>query len=121
MSWIWASILQGRDFLKNHGRWIVGDGRSIKLWRDKWLPSNFITNANPIDENALVESLIDHKNKQWDVLRLRQQLPPPKWLFKPFRFLSFSIMGMTNKFIWPHTRGGCYLVKSDYHLAYNNS
>lgn len=33
-SWIWASILQGRDFLSKHGRWIVGNGESIKIWKD---------------------------------------------------------------------------------------
>lgn len=37
-SWGWKRILQGRKILKVGIRWRVGDGRSIQVVRDPWLP-----------------------------------------------------------------------------------
>ena len=34
-SWIWRSLLVGRDFLKQKCYWVVGDGASIHIWEDK--------------------------------------------------------------------------------------
>ncbi|KAF7828452.1 reverse transcriptase [Senna tora] len=36
-SWVWRSLLQGRDFLKKHVAWQVGNGDSIRVWQDKWV------------------------------------------------------------------------------------
>ncbi|XP_025662107.1 uncharacterized mitochondrial protein AtMg00310-like [Arachis hypogaea] len=33
-SWIWKSILEGRDFLRRKGRWSVGNGAEIDIWED---------------------------------------------------------------------------------------
>ena len=75
MSWIWASILQGRDFLKTHGRWIIGDGQYVQIWYDKWLLDN-IKLPTPVNGYEFrVNSLIDSSSNQWDVAALRQTLP----------------------------------------------
>lgn len=34
-SWIWRSILYGRELLKREGRWLVGDGQSINIEGEK--------------------------------------------------------------------------------------
>ena len=33
-SWIWSSILKGRELLLNRGKWVVGNGKSIGIWQD---------------------------------------------------------------------------------------
>ena len=33
-SWIWTSILQGHDLLVKAGKWIVRDGKSIRVQED---------------------------------------------------------------------------------------
>lgn len=38
-SWAWRSILAGRNILKKGWRWNLGNGFSIDVWRDPWLPS----------------------------------------------------------------------------------
>ena len=38
-SCVWNSILEGRNLLPSGGKWLVGDGRKIKVWKDKWLGS----------------------------------------------------------------------------------
>ena len=30
--------MEGRDIIKEHGLWQVGDGGSISIWFDKWIP-----------------------------------------------------------------------------------
>lgn len=37
-SYAWNSILKGRDILKKGSLCRVGNGESIKLWADNWLP-----------------------------------------------------------------------------------
>lgn len=38
MSYTWRSILSGIDLLKKGIVWRVGDGSSINIWEDSWLP-----------------------------------------------------------------------------------
>ena len=33
-SWIWDSILKGRDLFLKGGKWVVGDGNTIRVWKD---------------------------------------------------------------------------------------
>lgn len=33
----WNGIQCTRDFLNNHKRWIIGNGRKVKFWKDMWL------------------------------------------------------------------------------------
>jgi hypothetical protein len=37
-SYTWRSILHGRDLLKEGLIWRVGDGESIEIWKDNWIP-----------------------------------------------------------------------------------
>jgi hypothetical protein len=36
-SYAWQSILKARDIILKGAAWRVGDGKTIKIWRDKWL------------------------------------------------------------------------------------
>jgi hypothetical protein len=37
-SWLWSSLLHGRDLFLHGLRWQVRDGRSISFWTHKWVP-----------------------------------------------------------------------------------
>lgn len=37
-SWAWKSILYGHDLISSHLSWIVGNGESINLYSDRWIP-----------------------------------------------------------------------------------
>ena len=76
-------MLQGRDFLKAHRRWVIGDGQSVRIWQDNWLPSNVKFPRPVVDDETRVSTLIDLNSKKWDVAALRQILPPRR-LFKLF-------------------------------------
>lgn len=37
-SWGWSSLLARREVLKSEGVWTIGDDRSVRSFRDKWVP-----------------------------------------------------------------------------------
>lgn len=41
-SWGWQRILVGRETIELDVKWLVGDGKSIKIHEDKWLTSGLI-------------------------------------------------------------------------------
>lgn len=59
----WRSIIKGRDLLARGFRKQVGNGESISIWRDPWLPMpySFKPFSAPMDgiENMVVADLID--------------------------------------------------------------
>ena len=37
-SFAWRNIMAAQDIVQKGRRWQVGNGRSIMIWQDKWLP-----------------------------------------------------------------------------------
>ena len=69
-SYAWRSILVGREVIRRGAKWRVGNGESIKLWGDKWLPSLTHTSMEgPLAaelQNATVSSLINPATRSWN-------------------------------------------------------
>ena len=68
-SYAWKSIIKGRDVIKRGAIWRIGDGRSVHIQGDKWLPQkNLALALSPrLDgwAEAKVQSLIDEKRRCW--------------------------------------------------------
>jgi hypothetical protein len=62
-SFAWRSIFKSRDLLREGLVWRVGNGESIKIWEDKWLPSpvSYLVQSpiRLLPSDACVSSLID--------------------------------------------------------------
>ena len=39
-SWMWQSLMDSRDLVQEGTRRKVGNGRSINIWNDGWIPGN---------------------------------------------------------------------------------
>ena len=48
---IWTAVGHGLDLLKKGLIWRVGDGKSIRMWRDSWIPRPF--SYRPISPQGL--------------------------------------------------------------------
>ncbi|KAK9997154.1 hypothetical protein SO802_021840 [Lithocarpus litseifolius] len=63
------SILKGREVLKLGVKWRVGDGTSIEIWNDIWLPGKEnVKVSNSTDEahgEETFDLLIDQGSRQW--------------------------------------------------------
>ncbi|XP_073153947.1 uncharacterized protein [Henckelia pumila] len=47
-SYIWRSLMWSRELLKKGLMWRVGDGKSIKIFEDKWIPSLHLKMGNGV-------------------------------------------------------------------------
>ena len=61
-SWIWNSILKGRDVLIEGGRWMVGDGSTIRIWHDNWLGTKISQVPQGCNHDLKVSELINPSN-----------------------------------------------------------
>ena len=62
--------MAARGVLQRGLRWIIGNGRKVKIWTDRWIPtpnSFMVVSPRPQNaENVLVETLIDRELGQWN-------------------------------------------------------
>jgi hypothetical protein len=69
VSYLWRSVCNAREILKLGLLWRVGDGRSIKIWQDRWLPIpttySVQSPVQMLDPNVLVSELINYELGCW--------------------------------------------------------
>ncbi|XP_023870563.1 uncharacterized mitochondrial protein AtMg00310-like [Quercus suber] len=75
-SFAWRSILAAQSVVNSGYRWQVGDGKSIGIWTDRWLPrpSTFrvLTPPAQLPANTRVEYPIDQENGNWNLDMMHQ-------------------------------------------------
>ena len=117
-SWIWSSLLKGREVLKKGCRWHVRSGSDINIWSDLWIPTlpEFKTTSQKPDEVEiyLVKDLLEQGTGEWNLTLLNQ-------LFSHQEQVAIqkipACMGIGNdKMIWHHDNKGQYSVKSGYKM-----
>ncbi|KAK4400588.1 hypothetical protein Sango_1164900 [Sesamum angolense] len=68
-SFTWRSILAARYIISKGIRWRVGDGQSIRVWSDPWLPRPFTffptTTRSFFLLDLRVSDLLDSENGRW--------------------------------------------------------
>ncbi|XP_062021040.1 uncharacterized protein LOC133737519 [Rosa rugosa] len=103
-SWIWSSILIGRDLLHQGTVWNIGNGSSVNLWSDHWvpMPSPSPICADHIDSSSLVSSLIDWNSKQWDTSRISTYLSADS--VRRISAIPLIDPQTLDKLIWPHVK-----------------
>lgn len=99
-SWGWRSLVQGRDFLLEHGRWLVGTGKKINVWNDKWIGNELIPMPVGSKPCLTVNSLLAESQIAWDSHKLLSLLPRLEAL-QALR-IPISILGEEDQFCWPH-------------------
>jgi hypothetical protein len=71
----WRAIEYGLELLKQGAVWRVGNGNSIRIWRDNWLPRPY--SMRPIGSTRVcrlrrVSHLIDQRINTWDEAKVRR-------------------------------------------------
>ena len=70
-SYAWRSIWNTRPFLSEGIVWRVGDGQSISIWGDRWLPVESTHAAQSpvryLGRDAKVYELIDNNTRWWNI------------------------------------------------------
>ena len=98
----------------------MGDGESINVWRDPWLPSEFLpfvsSQAAARLENMRVLELIKPSTNEWN-LELLQQLFCARDI-SMIESIPLCSRKVDDTLFWPFTLSGSYTVKSGYRFLY---
>ena len=100
-------------------RWQVGDGKSIDIWIDRWLPrpSTFrvLTPPAQLPANTRVESLIDQENGDWNLDLIHQTFLQDD--ATSILSIPLSRHKPQDRMIWAYTPKGRFTVNSTYKVA----
>jgi hypothetical protein len=69
MSYTWRSILKGLTLVKKEMIWRIGNGQSVNIWNDPWIPRGFTRQPSSHRSHNLIQwvnELIDLVIGQWD-------------------------------------------------------
>lgn len=116
-SFVWRSILWGRQGIKAGIRWRIGNGQSILMYKDNWLPrpNTFKPMSPPrMLIHTVVADLIKARN-QWDEDKLNQHFIQEDLEV----ILNTSLLREKAKdeVMWHYDKRGEYSVKGGYQLA----
>lgn len=114
----WRGILIGRDLIKEHLGWVVGDGQETKIWREPWLSSTAQRcpmGPAPEDRSeAKVAELFRENSREWDVEKIEGLFP---MLAGEIMTIKPSKWGGKDKRIWLNHKSGEYSTKTGYYAA----
>ena len=75
-SYTWQSILKAQKMISMGMQWRLGDGKSIDIYNDNWLPrkgsAKIVSPHVPTLQGALVAGLINSDTRTWDQNLLHQ-------------------------------------------------
>ncbi|CAA7012943.1 unnamed protein product [Microthlaspi erraticum] len=114
----WRSICTGRELLIKKLGWVIGNGKSIKVWEDPLLflktPCTPIGPPTQEAQNLTVSDLFFPNSVIWDPVKLQLYLPE----YKEFILtLKPSRLGAPDKLRWLGNPSGDYSTRSGYLAA----
>ncbi|KAL3812349.1 hypothetical protein ACJIZ3_013617 [Penstemon smallii] len=114
----WRSIWGTKKILDSGLRWRVGDGNTIRIWKDSWLPRphafKICSHPHQVDLNSKVKILFDESTGSWN----KELIENLFWESEAKSILSIPLGTRqgSDKVIWHFDRSGSYTVKSAYRL-----
>lgn len=115
----WRAIEHGLELLKRGVIWRVGDGASLRIWRDNWIPRPL--GMRPIGTTRAcrlrrVEHLIDQEGRAWDETLLRRYFYPCD--VAEIMKIKIPWSRCADWLAWNFEKSGMFTVKSAYRLAF---
>lgn len=111
-------LLNGRDLLKRGMRFLIGNGSTVSMWTDPWIPDHPPRSAQSPENNHTVESVRDYMlpdGSGWDVDKLRSKVIHED--VERILTLTISQRAELDLLGWHYTDNGIYTVKSGYWLS----
>ncbi|XP_072087291.1 uncharacterized protein [Arachis hypogaea] len=113
-SWIWKSIVHGKDFLLRNGRWLIGNGKKVRILDDNWILNMKKSPVVINDDVTFVKELIS-EGQGWNISELRKYFDGDA-VGKIIR-TPVSVIGIEDKLSWPLKPDGKYTIKTGYHAT----
>ena len=119
-SYTWRSLMESESIIDRGLRWIIGNGRSVNVWRDRLLPTlDSFKVISPRGQGSVVERvehLLDMERGLWDVDKVQNTFLP----FEAEAVLGIPISPSlpNDSRIWAWSNNGRFTVKSAYEVAF---
>ncbi|XP_059436284.1 uncharacterized protein LOC132169234 [Corylus avellana] len=117
-SYAWQSLLSAKDVLTEGLLWRIGDGKSVRIWGDKWLPTPTTFEVQSpcmrLAVDARVESLIDWNLGGWNTTLIYDIFLKEE--AEIICNIPISRYGYPDKLIWRANTSGMFTVRSGYHM-----
>ncbi|XP_023917793.1 uncharacterized protein LOC112029335 [Quercus suber] len=108
-SYMWRSLLAAREVLERGSRWLIGDGKKVKIWEDRWLPTPFtfkvVSSRSQVQMLDRVEQLIDREKGAWNVELVKNNFVAHE--AEVIFSIPISITLPEDSQIWAGTRNAC--------------
>ncbi|KAL3529595.1 hypothetical protein ACH5RR_008917 [Cinchona calisaya] len=116
-SWIWQSIMSVREFLGRGIRKRVGNGETINIWEDRWIPNN--------EDGRLKTKMPDNCQGKVGNQLIRNFRWNKELIFQTFcredaeniLCIPISLAGRNDKLFWKYSANGHYTIQSGYWRA----
>ena len=111
--------MAAKGIIERGTRWYIGNGRSVHIWEDRWLPMldsfRVVNPRRPQGEVVLVLDLMDPEKRRWNVAKVRRIFLPHE--AKLVLSILVSPRLPEDSVIWGWTNNGRFIVKSIYGVA----
>jgi hypothetical protein len=120
-SFTWQSIMAGLPTLKRGIIWRVGNGESINIWTDPWIPTSVDRKVITPRASTIftkVSELICPFSGGWD----EQLLESIFYSVDVNRIMQIPLnnQGFEDFIAWHYTKHGRYAIRSGYHLQWKH-
>lgn len=118
-SYTWRSILSARDLLWQGSKWVIGDERLVRFWKDKWItgiPGGKLY-SQPRSNEQEVSTVQDWRTVDgigWKESELVAALTTEDVCGVKRVYVVNA--NQLNFLAWEYTKNGEFTVKSSYHL-----
>lgn len=111
-SYAWRSIWGARPLLELGSRWRIGDGKTVKIWKDAWIggegSGKLFSPIRGLEAAATVDTLINFDNHSWRQDILNDILLPVD--IERILKIPISTSGGNHVWVWAASDGGIFRV-----------
>jgi hypothetical protein len=114
-SFAWRSIWNSGSLIKDGLLWKVGKGDIIRIWGDRWLPTDsheLYPHSGIIDSNSTVNALINQE-ANWCNIPIVESIFPTSVAAR-ICSIAISPRSQHDKLIWSGTKNEAFSVRSAY-------
>lgn len=113
--------MAARETIERGSRWIIGNGKKVNIWRDRWIPTpNTFKVVSPrchIQGLDRVEQLTDKELGLWDTALVKSTFLPHD--AKAILSIPINPTFPDDSLVWAWTKNGTFIVRSAYGVASN--
>lgn len=118
-SYVWKSLIAAQPILKKGCFWRVGNGVSILVLKDCWLPNHPTKKILFQPEEEIwewrVSDLVDCQNHQWDKERIKVMFP--QFDTDAILQVPLSRQVVQDMLVWAFAKKGNYTIRFGYFVA----